>query len=84
MKAAKISTAFAFILGIALIAGCSSVQNLTKQNVLTVKSDDGSSITYGVHGQGGRPSFLCIAGHAIVNSGNLRLSIFQKNIRSCG
>jgi len=53
MNAAKISTAFAFILGIALIAGCSSVQNLTKQNVLTVKSDDGSSITYGVHGQGG-------------------------------
>jgi pimeloyl-ACP methyl ester carboxylesterase len=53
MKAAKISTAFAFIFGIALITGCSSVQNLTKQNVLTVKSDDGSSITYGVHGQGG-------------------------------
>jgi hypothetical protein len=55
MKAAKISTAFAFIFGIALITGCSSVQNLTKQNVLTVKSDDGSSITYGVHGQGGHP-----------------------------
>ena len=52
MKAANISTALAFMLGIALIAGCSSVQNLTKQNVLTVKSDDGSSITYGVHGQG--------------------------------
>ena len=52
MKAANISTAFAFMLGIALIDGCSSVQNLTKQNVLTVKSDDGSSITYGVHGQG--------------------------------
>jgi len=52
MKAANISTALAFMLGIALIAGCSSVQNLTNQNVLTVKSDDGSSITYGVHGQG--------------------------------
>ncbi len=52
MTAANISTAFAFMLGIALIAGCSSVQNLTKQNVLTVKSNDGSSITYGVHGQG--------------------------------
>lgn len=52
MKAANISTAFAFMLGIALIDGCSSVQNLTKQNVLTVKSNDGSSITYGVHGQG--------------------------------
>jgi len=52
MKAANISTALAFMLGIPLIAGCSSVQNLTKQNVLTVKSDDGSSITYGVHGQG--------------------------------
>jgi sigma-B regulation protein RsbQ len=52
MKAANISSAFAFMLGIALIAGCSSVQHLTKQNVLTVKSDDGSAITYGVHGQG--------------------------------
>jgi pimeloyl-ACP methyl ester carboxylesterase len=52
MKAANISTALGFMPGIALIAGCSSVQNLTKQNVLTVKSNDGSSITYGVHGQG--------------------------------
>ena len=52
MKAANISIAFALMLGIALIAGCSSVQHLTKQNVLTVKSDDGSSITYGVRGQG--------------------------------
>ena len=52
MKAANISTVFALMLRIAVIAGCSSVQLLTKQNVLTVKSDDGSSITYGVHGQG--------------------------------
>ena len=52
MNAANISTALALILGIALIAGCDSVQHVTKQKVLTVKSDDGSSITYGVHGRG--------------------------------
>jgi pimeloyl-ACP methyl ester carboxylesterase len=52
MEAANISTAFALMLGIAVIAGCNSVQHLRKQNVFTVKSDDGSSITYGVHGQG--------------------------------
>ncbi len=37
---------------IALIAGCSSVQSLKKENVSTVNSTDGSSITYGVRGQG--------------------------------
>ena len=52
MKAANIFTVFALMLTIAVISGCNSVQHLTEQNVLTVKSDDGSSITYGVRGQG--------------------------------
>jgi pimeloyl-ACP methyl ester carboxylesterase len=52
VKAANISTVFALMLAIAVISGCNSVQHLTEQNVLTVKSDDGSSITYGVRGQG--------------------------------
>lgn len=52
MKVANISILFPFMLGIALITGCNSVQNLKKQNVLTVDSADGSSITYGVRGQG--------------------------------
>ncbi len=41
-----------FILLIAIITGCSSVQSLKKYNVSTVNSADGSSITYGVRGQG--------------------------------
>ncbi|MCK5230300.1 MAG: alpha/beta hydrolase [Desulfobulbaceae bacterium] len=34
------------------IAGCGSVHSLKKENVSTVNSMDGSSITYGVRGQG--------------------------------
>ena len=52
MKASNISLVFALMLAIAGIAGCNSVQHVTKQNVLTVKSNDGSAITYGVRGQG--------------------------------
>jgi pimeloyl-ACP methyl ester carboxylesterase len=52
MGAANISTLLALMLGIALINACGSVQHLTRQNVLTVKTDDGSSIAYGVRGHG--------------------------------
>jgi len=38
---------------IALMAGCSSVQNLTEEKVSSVNSADGSSITYGVRGKEG-------------------------------
>ena len=45
-------TALVVMFLIALIAGCSSVQSLKKENVSTVNSADGRSITYGVSGQG--------------------------------
>ena len=37
---------------IAVVAGCSPAKNLRNENVSTVTSTDGSSITYGVRGQG--------------------------------
>ncbi len=48
----KIFTTLVFILLIAFITGCGHVQSLKKENVSTVSSSDGSSITYGVRGQG--------------------------------
>jgi len=41
-----------FISLITLITGCGSVHSINKENVSTVNSADGSSITYGVRGQG--------------------------------
>ncbi len=37
---------------IALNAGCSSVKSTNKESISTVNSADGSTISYGVHGQG--------------------------------
>ncbi len=48
----KTSATLVYILLIAIITGCGSVQSLKKENVSTVNSADGSSITYGVRGQG--------------------------------
>lgn len=51
----KSLTALVVIFLTALIAGCSSVQSINKENkekISTVNSTDGSSITYGVRGQG--------------------------------
>ncbi len=45
-------TTLVFIFLIAIIAGCSSVQYIKKESISTVNSTDGSSITYGVCGQG--------------------------------
>ena len=52
MKALKNSTVLALMLAITGIAGCSCVKHVTRQRVFTVNSDDGSSIRYGIHGQG--------------------------------
>lgn len=53
MKLANINlTALFVVILCALIVGCGSVQNKSKENILTANSSDGSSIIYGIRGQG--------------------------------